>query len=144
MLFDKSVAERNLPLRRSAKSLLLLCLIAGLPGPAGAQNILNNGGFETGLMCYGFWTWSITGVDFAGDYQFTLSTDSHSGAYSLQIACSPGGTDCMRAACLYRSSPRATQPELHGQRLGEVSHREHGRFLRRRSIRTRRRPIPDL
>jgi hypothetical protein len=90
-------AERSARLRRSARSILLLCLMAGLPGPASGQNILNNGGFETGLMCYGFWTWSITGVDFAGDYRFTLSTDSHSGDYSLQIACTPGGTDCWRA-----------------------------------------------
>ncbi len=72
--------------------------MAALPGPTTGQNILNNGGFETGLMCYGFWTWSTTGVDFAGDYQFTLSTDSHSGDYSVQIACTPGGTDCWRAA----------------------------------------------
>jgi len=79
--------------------------MAGLPGPASGQNILNNGGFETGLMCYGFWTWSITGVDFAGDYQFTLSSDSHSGDYSLQIACIPGGTDCWRAAVYTEQIP---------------------------------------
>lgn len=79
--------------------------MAGLPGPTSAQNILNNGGFETGLMCYGFWTWSLTGVDFAGDYRFTLSTDSHSGNYSLQIACTPGGTDCWRAAIYTEQIP---------------------------------------
>ena len=99
------VPERNASLRRSAISVFLLCLMAGLPGPANAQNILNNGGFETGLMCYGFWTWSITGVDFAGDYRFTLSTDSHSGNYSLRIACVPGGTDCWRAAIYTEQIP---------------------------------------
>jgi len=95
---DLFAAERSLRSRRSAITTFLLLLMAGLSGPAAAQNILNNGGFETGLMCYSFWTWSTTGVDFAGDYRFTLSPDSHSGNYSLQIACIPGGTDCWRAA----------------------------------------------
>jgi hypothetical protein len=58
--------------------------------------ILNNGGFETGMMCYTDWIWSQTGNDFAGDYKFSLSTDAHSGAYSMEIACA--GTDCLRAA----------------------------------------------
>jgi hypothetical protein len=73
---------------------LLLCVL-----PVLAQNnILNNGGFETGLMCYTDWIWSVTGIDFRGDYHFSLSNDAHSGAYSLQIAC--GGTDCLRAAAI--------------------------------------------
>ena len=105
MQADTFAADRNTRSRRSAISTFLLCLMAGLPGPASAQNILNNGGFETGLMCYGMWTWSVTGVDFAGDYRFTLSTDSHSGAYSLQIACIPGGTDCWRAAVYTEQIP---------------------------------------
>jgi hypothetical protein len=79
--------------------------MAVLPGGVSAQNILNNGGFETGLMCYNFWTNSVTGVDFAGDFQFTLSTDSHSGNYSFQIACKPGGTDCARAYLYTQSIP---------------------------------------
>jgi hypothetical protein len=105
MRTDTFAAERNAPFRRSAISTFLLCLMVGLPGPTSAQNILNNGGFETGLMCYGFWTWSITGIDFAGDYRFALSTDSHSGNYSLQIACTPGGTDCWRAAIYTEQVP---------------------------------------
>jgi hypothetical protein len=60
-----------------------------------AQNILNNGGFESGLMCYSEWIWSATGIDFRGDYRFHTSTDAHSGTYSLEIACEGG--DCMRA-----------------------------------------------
>jgi hypothetical protein len=66
--------------------------------PCLAQNILNNGGFESGLMCYSDWMWSKTGVDFAGDYKFSLSSDAHSGNYSLSIAC--GGSDCLRAAII--------------------------------------------
>jgi len=101
----KLAAERNASLRRSAIStFLLLCLMAGLPSPAGSQNILNNGGFETGLMCYNFWTWSYVGY-FKGDYRFTLSSDSHSGNYSFQIACIPGGTDCYRAAVYTQEIP---------------------------------------
>jgi hypothetical protein len=62
------------------------------------NNILNNGGFETGLMCYSEWMWSVTGVDYAGDYQFLLSTDAHSGNYSMEINC--GGADCLKAAII--------------------------------------------
>jgi hypothetical protein len=99
---------RNRALQRPVVSAFLLSFLAGLPLPANAQNILNNGGFETGLMCYGYWTWSNTGIDFAGDYLFTLSSDSHSGNYSAQIACKPGGTDCPRAAII--SDPIPTTP----------------------------------
>src|SRR5579872_1898924 len=60
------------------------------------QNILNNGGFESGLMCYSDWMWSQTGQDFKGDYQFQLSSDAHSGSSSLEINCA--GTDCLKAA----------------------------------------------
>lgn len=80
-------------------------MITELSYPAGAQNILNNGGFETGLTCYDFWTWSSTGIDFKGDYRFTLTTDSHSGNYAMQIACIPGGTDCVRSAIISESIP---------------------------------------
>lgn len=70
-------------------------------GPAGLDagpvtthptNILNNGGFETGLMCFGNWVWSQTGEDYKGDYDFRLSTDAHEGRYALEIHCK--GTDC--------------------------------------------------
>ena len=58
------------------------------------SNILSNGGFETGLMCYSHWIWGK--AEYAGDYKFRLSTDAHSGKYSLEIACE--GADCARAA----------------------------------------------
>jgi hypothetical protein len=54
------------------------------------NNILKNGGFETGLMCYGQYENNGT-----GDYQFLLSTDAHSGTYSAEIACT--GTNCTKA-----------------------------------------------
>lgn len=75
---------------------ILVSVVTLLIGPLGAQNILNNGGFETGLMCYYNWIWSVTGVDFAGDYKFLLSSDSHSGSYSAEMICT--GSDCLRAA----------------------------------------------
>ena len=88
--------------RRPTISSFLLCLLLG---PAGAQNILNNSGFETGLMCYTYYTWSVTGQAFAGDYTFSLSSSSHSGNYAFQIACKPGGTDCNRAALISNMIP---------------------------------------
>src|SRR5262252_6025790 len=60
------------------------------------QNILNNGGFESGLMCYSEYIWSTTGQDYLGDYQFRISNDAHSGANSLEINCA--GPDCLKAA----------------------------------------------
>ncbi len=57
---------------------------------AAQNNILKNGGFETGLMCYAEYQNAGT-----GDYQFLLSTDSHSGNYSAEIACP--GTNCTKA-----------------------------------------------
>jgi hypothetical protein len=80
-------------------------LLTGFPSSAGQPNILNNGGFETGLMCYGNWQWSYTGQYYAGDYQFSLSTDAHGGAYSAEISC--GGWDCMRAAVISDYIPTA-------------------------------------
>jgi hypothetical protein len=68
-------------------------------------SILNNGSFETGLMCYTDWMWSNTGQDFKGDYKFSLSTDAHSGSYSMEIACA--GTDCLRAAVYSNLIPTA-------------------------------------
>jgi hypothetical protein len=62
------------------------------------QNILNNGGFESGLMCYSTYIWSQTGLDFKGDYQFLTSSDSHSGSYSIEINCA--GPDCLKAAII--------------------------------------------
>jgi hypothetical protein len=56
------------------------------------DNILVNGGFEYGLQCYANWVWSQSGVDYRGDYDFWLSTDAHSGSYSLEMRCQ--GSDC--------------------------------------------------
>ena len=77
-------------------ALLSFSLITVLSLMADQANILNNGGFETGLMCYQDWIWSNTGQDFKGDYKFNLSNDAHSGAHSLEIACM--GADCLKAA----------------------------------------------
>lgn len=82
-------------MRRPAASLVGLCLLAGL-SVAQQQNILNNGGFESGLMCYSTYIWSQTGQDYKGDYQFLISNDAHSGANSLEIRCA--GPDCLKAA----------------------------------------------
>ena len=61
-----------------------------------AQNILNNGGFENGMMCFTEQVFSGTGQEYVGDYRFSLSTDAHSGTHSMQLACS--GTDCYLGA----------------------------------------------
>ena len=92
-------------MHRNSAYLLSILLLTGMPSN-GQNNILNNGGFETGLMCYTEWMWSVTGVDFAGDYQFSLSNDSHSGNYSFQFSCS--GSDCLRAAIISDQIPAAT------------------------------------
>ncbi len=56
-------------------------------------NILNNGGFESGLMCYGQYEWGSNPANMGTGYAFSLSTDAQEGKYSLQIACvNPG--DC--------------------------------------------------
>ena len=73
-------------------------------------NILNNGGFEYGLMCYGDWVWSKTGKDYVGDYRFHVSKDAHEGTRSLEIRCE--GSDCgfpAKAAIVSNdlSSPRS-------------------------------------
>src|SRR5579872_4935745 len=88
--------------RRSAVTTVLLCLLVG---QVAAQNILNNSGFESGLMCWGYYTWSYSYQTFAGDYVYGLSTDSHSGNYSFSIACKPSGTDCWRAALISGNIP---------------------------------------
>ena len=62
------------------------------------QNILNNGGFESGLMCYSEWAWSQTTNDFNSNYQFRLSSDAHSGSNSIEINCA--GPDCLKAAII--------------------------------------------
>ena len=80
------------------RSPLVYLLLLAIPSSLAQNNLLNNGGFETGLMCYTNWMWSVTGIDFKGDYHFSTSTDSHSGTYSAQIAC--GGSDCLRAAII--------------------------------------------
>ena len=78
--------------------ILVLCLcLTVIPSVAVELNILKNGGFETGLMCYTNWVWSNTGQDYVGDYKFALSSDAHSGAYSIEMSCA-AGADCEKAA----------------------------------------------
>jgi hypothetical protein len=64
---------------------------------ARAQNILNNGGFEYGLMCFQKYSWT-------NDYTHQLSPDSHSGNRSYEIACTgpgcPSATFCFEPGCL--------------------------------------------
>src|SRR5947208_1041851 len=81
---------------RGSFGVISVSLLTVITSFAQQANILNNGGFETGLMCYQNWMWSTTGQDFKGDYKFSLSPDAHSGANSLEIACN--GPDCSRAA----------------------------------------------
>src|SRR5260370_35098061 len=85
-------------MRRVTAILMGLYLMADL-SVGQVQNILNNGGFETGLMCYSDWAWSQTSNDFNSNYQFRLSSDSHSGSNSLEINC--GGPDCLKAAIIF-------------------------------------------
>ena len=89
-------------MRRSFALFLLVSLLIGVCA-ADQINILNNGGFEYGLMCYGNWIWSYTGQDYKGDYQFLMSTDAHSGSYSVEIRCT--GADCMKAAIISNNIP---------------------------------------
>jgi hypothetical protein len=84
-------------MRRATAILMGLYLMADL-SVGQQQNILNNGGFETGLMCYSTNIWSQTGQPYVGDYQFLISNDSHSGANSLEINCA--GPDCLKAAII--------------------------------------------
>ncbi|HUS08691.1 MAG TPA: DUF2341 domain-containing protein, partial [Bryobacteraceae bacterium] len=83
-------------MNRQLSVLLGLCLIADCL--LGQQQILNNGDFEKGMMCYSTAVWSTTGQPFQGDYSFLLSTDSHSGSNSLEIRCT--GADCFKAAII--------------------------------------------
>ncbi len=83
--------------------LLSLCLLTDY---SLAQNILNNGGFEYGLMCYNAYAWGVTGDDNKSDYRFFLSSDSHSGSSSLELRCT--GPDCAKAAAISNRIP--TQP----------------------------------
>ena len=73
--------------RQIALSLILVPCLS-------AQNMLNNGGFEQGLMCYEDYVQYV--ASFAPtDYSIRLSTDAHSGTYSLELNC--GGTNCTDA-----------------------------------------------
>lgn len=57
-------------------------------------NILNNGGFESGTMCYGQYEWGSNPSNLGTGYQFSLSTgDVHGGKYAAQIAC-VNASDC--------------------------------------------------
>ena len=49
-------------------------------------------------MCYSKVIWSQTDAPYKGDYKFSLSSDSHSGANSLEISCV--GPDCEKAAII--------------------------------------------
>src|SRR5688500_8937528 len=81
-------------MHRSMAILISLCVADISSGTE--QNILNNGGFEYGLMCYSTSIWSTTGDDYKGDYRFQVSSDSHSGSRSLEILCY--GPDCLKAS----------------------------------------------
>jgi hypothetical protein len=51
-------------------------------------NLLNNGGFEYGTMCYGQYEWGANPSNVGTGYAFSLSTsDVHGGKYAAQIAC---------------------------------------------------------
>jgi hypothetical protein len=76
---------------------------ASVPITLKPTNILNNGGFEYGLQCYGNWVWSKTGEDYKGDYDFVLASDAHSGSYSVEIRCQ--GADCLKAAIISQRIP---------------------------------------
>ena len=56
-------------------------------GQQPTQNILANGGFESGLMCFSTNIWNTVNAPFASDYKFSLTKDSHSGANALEITC---------------------------------------------------------
>ena len=76
--------------------LLIVANAACRRGGTSTTNMLNNGGFEYGMMCYSAWQWSTTGEEYRGDYTFALSNDAHAGSYALEIACR--GADCLKAA----------------------------------------------
>jgi len=95
--FVSEKASLGEQMRRSIAILIGLYFTV-TPSVCQEQNILNNGGFETGLMCYSRGLWSKTGKDFKGDYKFLLSNDAHSGKYSLEINCA--GPDCLKAAII--------------------------------------------
>ena len=78
-----------------------LALVLMLSGVTAAQNILNNGGFESGLMCYQATTYSGNGP--GDDYKIRLTSESHSGSYALEMACV--GTRCTRAGALSNNIP---------------------------------------
>jgi hypothetical protein len=74
-------------------------------GHVSAQNILNNTGFEYGLMCYLTNVWSYTGEFGKGDYKIQLSPDAHSGSQSIEISCT--GSDCFKASVISNRIPSA-------------------------------------
>ena len=96
---------------RSIRSVMAGLLVGmGLVGTAAAQNILKNGGFETGLMCFMNNVWSNTGNFGPGDYKFTLSGDSHSGKYAIEIGCvlpAVGAGDCVKGSIFSNRIPTA-------------------------------------
>jgi uncharacterized protein (TIGR03437 family) len=90
-------------MRRLLSVFLLPCLQINASAAVVQRNILNNGGFEYGLMCFGNYVWSETDIEYRGDYRFSLSSDAHSGRYSLEIRCA--GADCLKAAVFSNRIP---------------------------------------
>lgn len=68
-------------------------------------NMLTNGGFESGLMCYSNFIWNVANDAFASDYQFLASSDAHSGNSSLEIRCVTA--NCVKAAIISAKIPTA-------------------------------------
>jgi len=90
-------------MRRYVSLIVLLSILMHVSTAVAQNNILNNGGFEYGLMCYSNWVWSQTGQIYKGDYRFLLSRDAHTGPYSLEIRCD--GPDCLKAAIFLNKIP---------------------------------------
>ena len=80
-----------------------IALLANLAFGQQQQNIWNNGGFESGLMCYASIIWAKSGKSFPSDYHFQLSSDSHSGSNSIEIRCTT--SDCEKAAIVSSKIP---------------------------------------
>ena len=91
-------------MRRLLTFPLLITVVSNTAALA-QNNILVNGGFENGLMCYAENIWGVDESNaFAGDYRFSLSNDVHSGTYSVKLSC-PAGGDCNKAALYSQRIP---------------------------------------
>jgi hypothetical protein len=74
------------------------------------SNILNNGGFELGTMCYGQYEWATDPSNVGTGYQFSLSTDAHSGSYAAQIQCVDASQCGYPAKAALQASPSFHTP----------------------------------